>query len=63
MEVQCAICDKIETIADDSYQAKRLMNRRVQSYLCKTCYDRITEKTMKRHESGNFKLYRVKQND
>ena len=27
MRVKCVICDKIENIKDDSFQAKRLRNR------------------------------------
>ena len=57
MQVQCVICDKIETIEDHSLQAKRLYHRKVQSYLCQSCNERIAKNTTKRHETGNFKLY------
>lgn len=63
MNVQCAICDQIEDIDINSFQAKRLMNRRISSYLCNNCHDRIAEKTNKRHETGNFHLYSSKNKD
>lgn len=60
MQVKCTICDKIDELKDNSYQAKRLRNRRISMYLCRECYDRITEKTKNRHETGEFRLYREK---
>ncbi len=60
VQVQCILCDKIESIKDNSLQAKRLLNRKAQSYLCKSCNDRITVKTKQRHETGNFHLYNSK---
>lgn len=57
VNVQCAICDKVEEIDPGSFQAKRLLNRRNSSYLCKECHERIAEKTKKRHETGKFQLY------
>ncbi|MDP4085679.1 MAG: YlaI family protein [Bacillota bacterium] len=58
MRVKCVICDKIETIEDETSLAKRLRNRPIHTYLCNACYDRITEKTMARIATGNFRLYR-----
>lgn len=57
MNVQCAICDKIEDIDGDSLLAKRLRNRRITSYLCEPCHERISIKTKERHDTGNFQLY------
>lgn len=57
MQVKCELCDKVETIEDGSYEAKRLLNKKFHSYLCKICYERIGTNTKKRHETGNFKLY------
>jgi len=57
VQVQCVICDKVERIEDGSLQAKQLYNRKLQSYLCKTCDNRIAENTRKRHETGKFNLY------
>ena len=57
MQVQCAICDKIDTIEDHSLLAKRLYNQKAQSYLCRSCYERIAKKTKKRHDTGKFNLY------
>jgi uncharacterized protein YlaI len=58
MRVKCVICDKIETIKDDSPVAKRLRNRPIHTYMCGACETRITEKTNLRHASGKFRLYR-----
>ncbi|KAB2337366.1 DUF2197 domain-containing protein [Cytobacillus depressus] len=60
MKVKCVLCDKIEAIEDQSFQAKRLRNRPIHTYMCKECSSRITEKTQKRIETGNFKLYQSK---
>ncbi|MBS4172377.1 YlaI family protein [Bacillus sp. FJAT-49736] len=46
MKVQCILCDKIETIDDDSLIAKRLKNRPIHTYMCDECHDRISEKTL-----------------
>jgi uncharacterized protein YlaI len=63
MEVKCTICDKIDTLEDDSFLAKRLRNRRSYMYLCDECNDRITEKTNARHATGKFRLYRDKKDE
>ncbi|MBN6889185.1 uncharacterized protein YlaI [Cytobacillus horneckiae] len=60
MKVQCVICDTIETIENDSLEAKRLRNRPIHTYMCEVCKDRITKRTNERAETGNFKLYRSK---
>jgi len=60
MRVKCVICDKIESIEDETLVAKRLRNRPIHTYMCNSCSARITEKTNARIESGNFRLYRPK---
>lgn len=60
MRVKCVICDHEENLDDRSLEAKRLRNHRVKLYLCKKCYERIEQKTKKRHASGNFRLYKEK---
>ncbi|WP_264805367.1 YlaI family protein [Cytobacillus sp. NCCP-133] len=60
MRVKCVLCDKIESIENESLQAKRLRNRPIHTYMCQPCEARIAEKTQKRAETGNFKLYRSK---
>lgn len=60
MRVKCTICDQIDHLNDDSPEAKRLRNHLTTLYLCKTCNERIAQKTNKRHMTGNFKLYRDK---
>ncbi|PKG22162.1 YlaI family protein [Niallia nealsonii] len=60
MKVKCVICDKIEDIDENSFQAKRLRNRPIHTYMCKECELRITKNTQKRVDTGNFALYRSK---
>lgn len=60
MQVKCTICDTVEGIDDYSLQAKRLRNRRINMYLCNECYERIGRKTMQRHATGKFQLYKEK---
>ncbi|HLR74671.1 MAG TPA: YlaI family protein [Virgibacillus sp.] len=57
MRVQCVLCDQIEQIDEYSLRAKRLRNRRIQMYLCPTCDERISVKTIQRHQTGKFRLY------
>lgn len=59
MRVKCVICDKIESIEDESFIAKRLRNRPIHTYMCQDCSSRISEKTKARIDTGNFKLYRT----
>lgn len=58
MRVKCVLCDKIETIDDDTPLAKRLRNRPIHTFMCDDCHTRITEKTKKHLASDSFKLYR-----
>ncbi|HEY2421805.1 MAG TPA: YlaI family protein [Neobacillus sp.] len=60
MRVKCVICDKIESIEDESLTAKRLRNRPIHTYMCKNCRTRIADKTNERIETGNFHLYRAR---
>jgi uncharacterized protein YlaI len=48
MNVKCVLCDKLETIDDDTLIAKRLKNRPIHTYMCEECHERITEKTLAR---------------
>jgi len=63
MRVKCVLCDKIESIENESPQAKRLRNRPIHTYMCKDCEARITNKTLKRIETGNFRLYQSKKEE
>lgn len=63
MQVKCVLCDSIEDIYDFSIEAKRLKNRKNSLYLCSQCYERISEKTKKRYETGKFHLYKEKENN
>jgi uncharacterized protein YlaI len=63
MRVKCVICDKVETIENESLQAKRLRNRPIHTFMCRTCEDRITEKTNARIETGKFQFNRPKKDD
>ena len=63
MRVKCVLCDKIEAIENDKFEAKRLRNRPIHTYMCQSCTDRITERTNERIATGKFKLYQPKQED
>ena len=63
MRVKCVICDKIESIEDETLMAKRLRNRPIHTYMCKDCNERIKERTNARIETGNFRLYRAAKNE
>lgn len=54
MRVKCSICDKIETIDDDTLIAKRLRNRPIHTYMCQECHDRIAKN---RGTAENGKIY------
>ncbi|QFT88722.1 hypothetical protein FIU87_08705 [Bacillus sp. THAF10] len=62
MRVKCVICEKIESIDDETLIAKRLRNRPIHTYMCDECHDRIEKKTLARKATGNFRLYEQKQN-
>ncbi|PKR86918.1 YlaI family protein [Heyndrickxia camelliae] len=48
MNVKCILCEKIESIDDDTLIAKRLKNRPIHTYMCDECHDRITKKALDR---------------
>lgn len=48
MKVKCILCEKLETIEDDSIMAKKLRNRPIHTYMCQECYDRVAENTKSR---------------
>lgn len=54
MRVKCVICDEIGQLLDDAPLAKKLRNRPIHTYMCPTCNDRISEKTVSRIATGNF---------
>ncbi|MDT2047487.1 hypothetical protein CHN50_10760 [Priestia aryabhattai] len=63
MRVKCVLCDKIESIEDETVVAKRLRNRPIHTYMCNECSERIEERTKERIATGNFKLYQSKQTE
>ncbi|QHS22120.1 YlaI family protein [Virgibacillus sp. MSP4-1] len=63
MKVKCILCDKVEKIAEDSLLAKQLRKKRVMTYMCDTCRERIDHKTEKRLDTGNYREYREKKKD
>ncbi|QST01447.1 YlaI family protein [Pontibacillus sp. ALD_SL1] len=63
MRVKCVLCDDVHSIDGNSLQAKRMRNKRINTYMCPTCNDRIGEKTNARKATGNFNLYREPKND
>ncbi|WP_066371900.1 YlaI family protein [Neobacillus fumarioli] len=60
MRVKCVICDKIETLDDESLIAKRLRNRPIHTYMCQECNERIAARTHERIATGNFRFYRTR---
>lgn len=63
MRVKCVLCDKVETIDDETLLAKRLRNRPIHTYMCQDCHDRIAKRTKERLQTGKFKLYRDPKTD
>ncbi|MDR0137207.1 YlaI family protein [Metabacillus idriensis] len=63
MRVKCVLCDKVETIDDETLQAKRLRNRPIHTYMCSECDLRIENRTIERANTGNFRLYRDKKTE
>lgn len=60
MKVKCVLCDEIHQLNDDTLEAKRLRNRPIHTYMCPSCYKRISERTNNRIATGKFRLYRDK---
>ncbi|MFC4404706.1 YlaI family protein [Gracilibacillus xinjiangensis] len=58
MRVKCVMCDGINRIDNDSPEAKKLRNRLIHTYMCPKCNERIKIKTLERHKTGRFKLYK-----
>jgi uncharacterized protein YlaI len=58
MRVKCVLCDKIESIEDETLLAKRLRNRPIHTYMCAECHDRIETRTKERMATGKFRLYK-----
>ncbi|MFG6149048.1 YlaI family protein [Halobacillus sp. B23F22_1] len=58
MRVKCVLCDSIETIDSYCLQAKRLRNRKITTYMCPSCHERIKRNTEKRINSGHFQFRR-----
>lgn len=63
MRVKCVICDNIESLENKSLLAKRLRNRPIHTFTCKTCQDRITERTNARIATGNFRINKPVQDE
>jgi uncharacterized protein YlaI len=64
MRVKCMICDRIDTLNDESPVAKKLRNRPIHTYTCPDCYNRIASKTEERLATGNFRFLKpIKDND
>jgi uncharacterized protein YlaI len=63
MRVKCVLCDKIESIKDESPLAKKLRNRPIHTFMCDQCNQRISEKTKARLASGKFRLNKPRSHD
>ncbi|WP_102347073.1 YlaI family protein [Bacillus sp. Marseille-P3661] len=57
MRVKCLLCDKIDSLDDESPLSKRLRNRPIHTYMCEECSNRIKTRTEDRKATGKFKLY------
>ncbi|WP_027725553.1 YlaI family protein [Tuberibacillus calidus] len=57
MLAKCMLCDRIDELDDQSPLAKKLRNRPIHTYLCPTCHDRITERTIERWKTGKFRIH------
>ncbi|TGB00177.1 DUF2197 domain-containing protein [Sporolactobacillus shoreae] len=57
MKAKCILCGKICHLDDQSLIAKRLKNRPIHTFMCTTCYDRISERTRARWATGKFTLH------
>ncbi|MBO8155384.1 MAG: YlaI family protein [Bacillaceae bacterium] len=60
MRVKCVLCDKVESIDSYSLTAKQLRKRRILTYMCDECNERIKRRTVERKKTGNFRLFREK---
>jgi uncharacterized protein YlaI len=63
MRVKCILCDQVDNISGTSLLAKQLRKRRVMTYMCDSCRERIDEKTKERLASENYRVYREKKKD
>ena len=63
MKVQCILCERIDELDDRTFLAKKLRNRPYHTYLCEECHERITRRTLERHATGKFRLYRSRDKD
>ncbi|TFB23341.1 DUF2197 domain-containing protein [Filobacillus milosensis] len=63
MRVKCVLCDAVNKVDSFSLLAKKLRKRRVQTYICTECSERIKEKTLERRKNDNFKLYEAPEGD
>ncbi|HEX6922863.1 MAG TPA: YlaI family protein [Bacillales bacterium] len=57
MKVQCVLCDKIETLENETPLAKKLRNRPIHTYMCTECDKRISEQTKERFKHKEYKIY------
>ncbi|WP_181348959.1 YlaI family protein [Thalassobacillus sp. CUG 92003] len=63
MRVKCVLCDEVNQIDSYCLQAKRLRNRRIHTYMCQSCHDRIEKKTHERLNTGNFRFNRERKRE
>ncbi|MBB6454979.1 uncharacterized protein YlaI [Salirhabdus euzebyi] len=63
MRVKCILCDNVDNIKGTGLLAKQLRKRRVMTYMCDPCKERIEDRTKERMATGNFKVFRQKKRD
>lgn len=57
------LCDYITNLDDENPEAKKLRNRPIHTYMCPSCTERITKRTLERLDTGKFRLYRDKKDE
>ncbi|HEX7066217.1 MAG TPA: YlaI family protein [Bacillales bacterium] len=65
MKVKCVLCDKVDTLENESPLAKKLRNRPIHTYMCRECDKRISEQTKERFADQEYQIYHrmVKKNE
>ena len=58
MKAKCILCEKIDILDNDSFEAKKLINHPISTYMCTSCTDKISVQTKKRMKTGQYKVYK-----
>ena len=58
MRVKCVLYDESGQLLDEAPLAKKLRNHPINTYMCESCRERITESTIHRVNSVKFIFHR-----